>query len=341
MNHVATRVLLDGTVNCYAEGIIQVRIPLPFSLKYVNSYLLENVDGEGYTLFDPGLHTPEAVEVWQQVLPLLAIEYQQIHTIVLTHQHPDHYGLAGWFQQRTGAKVLISQQSHEYALGMWDGERPLATKIVQLFAEHGMPVHDQQAVKNNFDQFVYRVLPHPQVEYIEAGQQMVIGRYQFELIDAPGHARGQLCFYDAPSRIILCGDQVLPRITPNVSYVPGEDADPLARFIQSLEQLATLDVAIAFPGHRQPFTMFQQRIHELVEHHQQRVVQIKTIISQQACTSYELCLALFGEQIVNNPHHLRFAMAETLAHVIYMENQQFIVRHEAPQDRIVQWSLVE
>ena len=141
------------------------------------------------------------------------------------------------------------------------------------------------------------------------------------MIDAPGHAQGQLCFYQADTAMMICGDQVLPDITPNISLVPGESADPLQLFLASLDELAEYRVELAFPGHRDPFSDFAGRIKEIIQHHQRRLQQIREWL-QQPASAYSLCVMMFGERINGNIHNLRFGMSEMLAHLKHLEKLQ-------------------
>ncbi|MFC0333244.1 MBL fold metallo-hydrolase [Paenibacillus sepulcri] len=311
MNQAATAV--------WPEGIIQVKVPLPFSLKWVNSYLVPGQ--QGYTLIDPGLHTPDAVLAWNAALKAHEIAYEQIHTIMLTHQHPDHYGLAGWFQQRTAAPVLMSEQSHAYAVRLWGNDDSFSLELTDLYARHGMPAEVLNAIAPHLAAFRERVSPQPEITYISAGDMLQMGNRSWLAIDAPGHARGQLCLYDSAERRMFCGDQVLPDITPNVSVVPREDGDPLQQFLDSLVHLRSYEVELAFPGHRDPFTRFDDRAAELLLHHERRLAQIASLLEAEPCSGYDLCQRLFGARISGNTHNLRFAMSETLAHLFHLENR--------------------
>ncbi|GGD73950.1 MBL fold metallo-hydrolase [Paenibacillus nasutitermitis] len=317
---------MNGAVTAgWPEGMIQVKVPLPFSLKWVNSYLLPGEDG--YTLIDPGLHTPDAVNTWREALVAHGIDYKDIGLILLTHQHPDHYGLAGWFQQRTDAPVLISRRSHSYALRLWGEDDRFALELTGLYALHGMPGGVLETIGPHLAGFREMVTPQPEVSYMAAGETLRLGNMDWLTIDAPGHANGQLCLYNAKRRWMFCGDQVLPDITPNVSVVPGEDGDPLQQFLDSLAHLQTYEVELAFPGHRDPFTGFHTRITELLRHHERRLAEIIHLLVTQPCSGYELCQRLFGERIAGNAHQLRFAMSETLAHLFHLENRRQIHRH--------------
>ncbi|MFB9326008.1 MBL fold metallo-hydrolase [Paenibacillus aurantiacus] len=303
-------------ITTWPGGIIQVKIPLPFSLKWVNSYLVP--EEGGYTLIDPGLRTEEAEAAWARAMEELGFGFGDIRRIVLTHQHPDHYGLAGWFQERSDAPVRMSRQSHAYTKRLWGENRSFNAELIGLFALHGMPAPQLEAVAAHLESFVERVTPQPEVTYLEAGERLRMGGVDWVALDAPGHARGQLCFYAEEAGWMICGDQVLPDITPNISVVPGEDADPLARFLDSLAELGRLEVRLAFPGHRDPFADFGGRIRAIAAHHDRRLAQIEELAAAGMQTGYALCEALFGARIAGSAHNLRFAMAETLAHLVYL-----------------------
>lgn len=297
-----------------------MKVPLPFSLKYVNSYLLH--DERGYTIVDPGLHTPEAVQAWQEALDANGIAIGSIHTIVLTHQHPDHYGLAGWFQEQTGgAPVYISEASYAYTQRLWgsDAGASFAADLTELYEAHGMPQPVLDEIAPHLDSFIPKVSPQPKVTFLEAGQTIEMGGLSWQTIDTPGHAKGQLCFYASDVKRMLVGDQVLPDITPNISVVPGDGEDQLEQFLDSLEQIRKLEVELAFPGHRDPFTNYKERIEQLIAHHERRLTQMYSLIQAGANTGYTLCMQLFGERIAGNTHNLRFAMSETLAHLFHLE----------------------
>jgi glyoxylase-like metal-dependent hydrolase (beta-lactamase superfamily II) len=306
------------------SGWIQVKIPLPFSLKWVNSYLIPE-DGTGYTVIDPGLHTDEALAAWDEAFLKHGITIEQIKRIVLTHQHPDHYGLAGYFQERTGAPVYISERSHAYTQRLWGDNSTFSEELRAHFAIHGMPDELTLDIKNNLDGFVRRVSPQPDVTYLEAGETFQLGGLEWQLIDAPGHAFGQLCFYEPSNGYMLCGDQVLPHITPNISFNPGEEEDPLGCFLKSLDELYEYDVKLAFPGHREPFTDFANRINEIKQHHGRRLNKMWDILRVPS-SAFELCEQSFGGHLRTNPHNLRFAMSETIAHLHYLEKRGKIIR---------------
>ncbi|MCF2937342.1 MBL fold metallo-hydrolase [Paenibacillus alkaliterrae] len=303
----------------WPEGWIQVKVPVPFSLKWVNSYLIP--EEAGYTLIDPGLRTDEAIEVWNEALIKHNLQWTDMTRILLTHQHPDHYGLAGYVQERSGAPVFMTRGAHAYAVRLWGEGSDFSTVLQSLYEEHGMPGELREAIGENLETFVDMVSPQPEVTYFDAGSHIEIGGLSWLLIDAPGHAKGQLCFYQKERKWMVCGDQVLPHITPNVSVVPGEDGDPLKAFLDSLQELGLFEVKLAFPGHRDPFTDFEGRITELQQHHMRRLDRMAAMLAEEPRTAYGMCEVLFGSRLNGNAHQLRFAMSETLAHLVYLERR--------------------
>ncbi len=244
---------------------------------------------------------------------------EDIRRIVLTHQHPDHYGLAGWFQERSGAPVLMSGLSHSYAVRMWGEERTMGQEWSELFAAHGMPEELLEQVGTHLESFVSQVSPQPEVGYLPLEGTIRLGGRDWEIIHTPGHASGHLCFYNRELRHIICGDQVLPDITPNVSVIPGDpDRNPLQSFLNSLKRLSRCEVEMAFPGHRNPFSRFAERIMELNSHHTSRLAELESWLEQPQ-QAYTLCARMFGKRTQSSIHQLRFAMSETLAHLFYLE----------------------
>ncbi|WP_282941226.1 MBL fold metallo-hydrolase [Paenibacillus sp. RC67] len=305
------------------DTYIQVKVPLPFPLRWVNSYLIRG--NEGFTLIDPGLHTEAAIQHWEAVLQELKLNYRDIEQIVLTHHHPDHYGVAGWFQERSGAPVYISSAGYDQVHLLWGEEQPMTGTLLSLFAKHGMPQEMIEPMKDNLDSFVEMVSPQPKVTFITIGEPFRLGDRMYDTIHTPGHALGHVCFYHADTKVMICGDHVLPQISPNVSYLPDVDENPLASFLQSLEQMRQFDVNWAYPGHREPFQTWSKRTQELLTHHEDRLEQMRSQLEPQL-TAYQVCRATFGDRL--SLHQLRFALSETLAHLIYLEQADRIQRIE-------------
>ena len=295
--------------------LYQVRVPLPFLLRYVNSYVF--IGSDGLTVIDPGLRTAEALACWDEALARLGASKRDIRRIVLTHHHPDHIGLAGLFQQESGAETLLSVDGVRQAESMWSGERPMGRMLPEAFARHGMDDETVALIREHMAGFVQLVSPLPRTSPLEDGDRVSLGDELFTAIHTPGHAWGHMMLLHEESGELLCGDHVLPKITPNIGWLPGVDESPLASYIAALRSVAALPVTRAYPGHREPFDDWAGRCRELLAHHEERLAAFAAAVSSR-CTAYEACRRTFGSRL--SPHQLRFAMAETLAHLFWLRD---------------------
>ncbi|MEX2415701.1 MAG: MBL fold metallo-hydrolase [Paenibacillaceae bacterium] len=302
------------------EHIFQVKIPLPFPLRWVNAYVVKGF--EGYTVIDPGIHTTDAIASWLEALRLMNMNFSDIEQIVLTHHHPDHYGLAGWLQQESGAQVWMSEAGKRQVDYLWGAYRSGTMDLHALFMLHGMESQVGDTLLEHMEGFIELVSPQPEVNLIQDNKLFLLGDQYYQPIHTPGHAYGHLIFYQEASGVVFCGDHVLPQITPNIGLLPGIDDNPLHSFLNSLEIISGLYVTNAYPGHRDPFAGFTQRCHEIIAHHHDRLDRLVVMVDEPR-SAYELCLKFFGTKL--SIHQLRFAMVETLAHLAYLRESGRLV----------------
>ena len=297
-----------------AEGIFQVQLPLPFPLRIVHSYVLR--DGDGWTIIDTGINYSAGRAAWQAALAELKIAPQAIRRIILTHAHPDHYGMAGWLAEQSSAPVQLAPLEQEFVRTVWHAGAANEQAIVDFFQAHGMPSELAEQVRHSTAETRAMTLPWPATSVIEPGESLQIGARRFRVIATPGHSDQHLVFYCAEERLLLCGDAVLIKITPNISLWPHGRPDPLADYLQSLDRLAALPVDLALPGHGPLIRAFGERLTELRAHHHERL-EIMEQVAGGGAAAFSICTAVFPTSALS-PHQLRFAMAETLAHVEYL-----------------------
>ncbi len=311
-----------NTIIDRGDGIWQVKVPLPFPLLWVNAYVVRAAGG-AVDVVDPGLRTDAAEARWAEALETIGFAWSDVRSIALTHHHPDHYGLAGWMQALTGAPVLMSDEARTSAEALWgpDLREETAEATLALFARHGYPETERPAMRAHLDGFVPMVSPQPapeRIETIRCGEGIRLGDAEYEALHTPGHAGGHLSFWNERDRRLFCGDHVLPGITPNVSLLPFGDGDPLATYLASLDEAERLPVETALPGHREPFAHYGERVRAIRAHHDERLKKMEALLAERM-TGYALCRALFGEKL--SVHQLRFALSETIAHLVYLERQ--------------------
>lgn len=301
------------------ERDIVARVPISMAppLRRVNSYVLRSE--EGITIIDPGPRTDETEAEWRVAWHELGITPRDVTQIVLTHHHPDHYGLAGYLQEITGAAVLMSPRAFEETRLMWGADSRMQAALPELFRRHGMPESWCAQLPGHLHGFVAQVTPAPEVTFLREGESVRMGGRAWLPVETGGHAPGHLSFYDAEHKLMFCGDAVLPQISPNVSFLPGSDPQPLRSFLDSLAKLSGYEVATAYPGHRHPFDYFGERVRQLLQHHEERLARIEGLLRERPQTGFDVCAALFGTEL--GIHQMRFAMSETLAHLVELVRQ--------------------
>ncbi|MGB1285824.1 MAG: MBL fold metallo-hydrolase, partial [Aggregatilineales bacterium] len=200
------------------------------------------------------------------------------------------------------------------------GKPEYKASFADWLIDNGMPSDFAQQVSDSMGDTHSMTLPHPPtLSRITAGDTIQMGERTWEMIHAPGHSDGQLIFYDRADNLLLSGDHVLMKITPNIGLWRHSQPDPLGRFMTSLRELQDLPVRLALPGHRHLIENWQGRIEELIGHHEHRLDFVREAYAAGATTPYEVTLHIFPTERFSS-HEWRFAIAETLAHMAYLDN---------------------
>ena len=301
-----------------APGILWARIPLPFRLNHVNVYLID--DGDGWAIVDTGIGNDATRAVWEQLAkgPLAG---RRLTRLIVTHYHPDHIGLAGWLCERFALPLLITQTSYLGCLNISLSPGALDAKPYRdFYLRHGLDAATTQRVATQGHGYLRMVsgLP-PTFERIVAGDTLQIGSRSFAVLTGNGHAPEQAMLYCAADNVFLAADQVLAKITPNISVWAVEPAgDPLGLYLRSLGELkARIPAdALVLPGHQLPFHGLHERSEQLIAHHEMRCALIAAACREAPRSAAELVPVLFTRQL--DPHQMSFAFSEVQAHVNYM-----------------------
>ena len=302
-----------------APGLIWVRLTLPFRLNHVNIYLL--ADGDGWTMIDTGIGNDATVAAWTALFegPLKGFK---ITRLIVTHAHPDHVGLAGWIVERFGCKLHMSQVEYlqaAYHQHRGSPERKLAQRL--FFRRHGMDEEITEALLGKGQDYLTRVSILPaSYQRLSKGDEITIGSRKFKVITGGGHALDQVMLYCEDDSIFLSADQVLSKISPNVSVWAVEpEANSLGEYLTSLDELAKLlrDDVLVLPGHGVPFYGVKTRIKQLADHHEERCQLIANACRTSPKTSAELVPVVFHKHVLD-AHQTGFAAGELIAHVNHM-----------------------
>lgn len=302
-----------------APGLLWLRFPLPMALNHVNLWLIED-DADaggapGWLLVDAGIGNAASREIWDGLLagPL---KDKPIRRVLVTHMHPDHIGLAGWLCERFRAPLTMTLSEYATARATWSDDRPeVAAAHAAFYRAAGLPAEAAEMVEARGNVYRRGVSPIPvAARRIRDGDTLPVGGRTWRVIVGEGHSSEMACLYDAERGILISADQVLPKISPNVSVWPSEpNADPLADFLRSLAVLRRLPAeTLVLPSHGLPFFGLVERIDWLAAHHAERLALTREVCRQPA-TVAELMVAMFHRAL--DRQQMMFAVGEATAHL--------------------------
>jgi glyoxylase-like metal-dependent hydrolase (beta-lactamase superfamily II) len=187
------------------------------------------------------------------------------------------------------------------------------------YRRHGVPEGQVEAFRergNHYRQLVPTV--SPQFRAVREGDVLAIGGRQWHAFTVLGHAPEHACLYCPEANVLISGDQVLPKITTNVSVWPDQPrGNPLRLYLDSLARFRPLpEEALVLPSHGLPFIGLHRRLDHLRHHHDERLAETIDAIAEPR-TASDLVPVLFRRRL--DTHQLGFAIGETLAHLHYLE----------------------
>ena len=304
----------DGNFIEVRPGLLWLRLPLPFQLNHVNVYLIR--DGDGWAILDTGISNSTIRETWKKLFNG-ALAGQKITRVIVSHYHPDHIGLAGWLCAEHNAPLLTSYSSYLASKVIsLDPRAREADQYIEFYRRHGMAEETANIVSTQGHRYLAMVDPLPNSFLrIMMGDSLKIGDRNFRVLSGDGHAEEQIMLYCEQERFLLCADQVLAGISPNISVWAAEPkGDPLGHYLRSLRWLSDVIAhdTLVLPGHKLPFYGITERCAQLVEHHEHRCQLIIEASRETPKTIAELVPTLFPRPL--DAHQMSFAFTETLAH---------------------------
>lgn len=301
-----------------APGIQWLRLPLPYRLNHVNLYLIE--DDGGWAVLDTGLGTDECRAAWDAVLagPFAG---RRLTRMIVTHFHPDHVGLAGWLHERFGLELWMPRPEYLYSLALQYAPGDLGAEMHRPFyRRHGLDASVTEIVLSRGHEYLRRTTGVPTTYHrIRHGDTLRLGGRSFRVVTGGGHALEQAMLVSDADRVFLAADQVIARISPNVSVHAMEpDLDALGIYLRSLDDLreSVRDDVFVLPGHGLPFLGLHARIEALMAHHAERCEVIAAACRDRPLTVAEIVPLVFPREL--DAHQTSFAFGEVLAHVNHM-----------------------
>ena len=299
-----------------APGVRWARVPLPIELDHINVWLI--IAGDSCIIVDTGIGASIGKDAWEEIEGDIFATHPP-RGLFVTHIHPDHIGLAAWLQQRYDIPVWMSERTHAMARVLFGVDPPPEESAVEaFFKSHGLQDVSSVAPLFRPERFARITSGMPKVDRLIAdGEVMHWGSGRWQAMQTDGHAEGHLCLFNESARVLICGDQVLPTISSNVSVtLSSGDPDPLGSYLGSLQRLRLLPHdTLALPSHGRPFFGLQLRIDDLISHHEQQLALVEKVCGEPR-TGMELLPFMYRRELKGM--HLFLALGEALAHAEHL-----------------------
>lgn len=295
------------------KNIAKITLPTPFPVGDVNVYL---VKGDALTLIDTGVNTEESKEVLSYRLSELGLKIKDIEQVILTHHHPDHASALGFFEQNI---PVYGHQNNQRWLDWSDEFNQLHDRFFLDYARiFGVAEELREKLidyreENKF--FVNRKLSG----FLSEGDQLP-GLPGWTAIETLGHAQSHLSFFREKDGVLIGGDQLIAKVSPNPIMEPplhpnDERLRPLLQYNQSLKKLLEMPIAKVYSGHGAEIENVNERIDFQMTRQHKRAMQVKNMLEESPLTAFEVCQRLFPKVYRNE---IGLTMSETIGQLDYL-----------------------
>lgn len=301
-------------------GLWSIPVPIPSnSLRYVFVYLFET--DRGPYIVDAGWNTDEAFDALSAGISHAGSSIDAVQGVLVTHIHPDHYGLAGRVREASGAWIALHPADAALIEARYDEPTDLLERVGAMLRRVGAPADELDSLQNAsmpVRPLVDAVQPDV---LIEDGERPEVPGWDLQALWTPGHSPGHLCFWEPANEVMLSGDHVLPRITPNISFHPQAGADPLGDFLRSLTKLQGWNSSEVLPAHEHRFVGLDRRLDELAAHHEQRFLEVIGAIRDGTVTAWDIAARMHWSRSWDRIEGFmrRAAVGEAMAHLRALE----------------------
>ena len=303
-----------------APGVVWIRMPLPMMLDHINLWGIQ--DNDGWAVVDTGMRTEETLTAWRSLFAA-APDQRPLTRVFVTHMHPDHIGMAGWLTRKFNCRLWMTRLEYmNCRVLVADTGREAPDDGIQFYQRAGWNDASIEAYRARFGNFGKRIhaLPDSYRRMVD-GEQIRIGPHDWTVVVGTGHSPEHACLYSPALKLLISGDQVLPRISSNVSVHPTEpDANPMHDWLESLAKIKRLvpDDVLVLPSHNDCFRGLHARLDYLINS-QLRILNRLRASLRERKRAIDVFGSLFGRAInAQDSSLLNMATGESLACINYL-----------------------
>ncbi len=296
------------------NGIFIVPLPLPFkSPPWVNGYAIE-ANG-GLLLVDCGADWAEGRRALEDGLSRLGLDQSAVHTLLVSHLHPDHVGMADRLREELGCRVVMHERADQGRLASYNDTPGFLAQLRRVALAHGAPPAAVERAASAPRPDYMPILDPPDHVVTDGDQIDLGGERHLNVLHTPGHDDAHICLRDTRTGILFSGDHILPRISPVIMYDP-EIEDVLADYMGSLQRLVDLGIGVTYPAHGTLIDRGDERARQILLHHDRRLLDMVELVRRDDTTAFAVMLKSFRPNL--DPVQTRLALLETIAHLEHL-----------------------
>lgn len=287
--------------------------PLPFeSPPWVNTYAVESDDG--LLLIDCGTDWEPGHEAIVGGLGKLGLEPSAVHTLLVSHLHPDHVGMSARLVREWGCRFVMHERASKL-VARYNDTPGYASRLRRLAELHGVPESLAEAA-TTLSRPDYMPLIDPPDHTVTDGDRIDLGDGRsLEVVHTPGHEPAHICLRDSLTGTLFSGDHILPRISPVIMYDLGM-VDPLGDYLTSLKRLLAMGIGTTYPAHGTLIDRGDERARQILLHHDRRLADMADLVKTGDISAWEVMLASFRPNL--SPLQARLAFLETVSHLEHL-----------------------
>ncbi len=295
------------------NGIFQIPAPLPFrSPPFVNCYLVES--GDGLLMLDCGSDWDEGRASISSGFDSLGLDEGAVHTLVVSHLHLDHVGMAGRIVEELGCDFAMHERA-EKLVDSYNDTPGYVARLAELAHAHGVPAAIRQNVADFPRPDYMPLIPKPNRTLVDGQEIDLGGGRSLTVVHTPGHEPAHICLRDSRTGVTFSGDHVLPRISPVIMY-DGVLDDPLGEYLNSLQKLINMDIGLTYPAHGSIVEQGDERARQILLHHDRRLLDMAELVRSEDTNAWEVMVKSFRPNL--DPLQARLALLETISHLEHL-----------------------